>query len=488
MKRKLFSLFLLLTLVFAVGCNKKDKSPDPTPTPTATSTPTPTPTPINLAKENLEKLVEGYDTMLASQPENQVDFSNGIGYDITLDVSLGKQIMGLLGITGLDTIRLSGTMDAKDTISANLGLYLNSDEIVKALVFMDEENLLFNLPKYATDYAKFSWEELLASEDEALADSLGSITTSMNPAESMALSEEITNMFRTHLASLTDCFKKVDGITENASIGTGDYTMTGDKYTVSANPADVISVLKAFEADMEKYYGELDFGLEDLESSGATALFLDYYTDENGSYAWAFHTNDKPDGQIVFINTDLGFCLYNTDGEKQTLAMTSLKSDEKTGVIYLYDTEEYLAEGELPEAIGTIDYEYEENSIHADIEIDTIEATVDYSIEGDIINCDMTLVMDGMSFVLKETASKEHVEATFTLASYGIEYATIDMDVTLRDYVEAPAPSNAVDLETWAASLDSLTLLTDLTELMQKYPFLAALLNLTGSESGSDGL
>ena len=104
MKRKLLILFLLLAMVFAVGCNKKNKNPDPTPTPVPTSTPTPTPIPANLAKENLSKLLDDFDSMMANQPETQVDFSKGIGYDMTMDISLGKQIATLLGITGLDTV------------------------------------------------------------------------------------------------------------------------------------------------------------------------------------------------------------------------------------------------------------------------------------------------------------------------------------------------------------------------------------------------
>lgn len=486
MKRKLFTLFLLLTMVFAVGCNKKDKNPDPTPTPVPTSTPTPTPTPVpvNLAKDNLEKLVTEYDKLMELEPNNQYDLSKGVGYDMTIDFSLGDQIKNLLGITDLDTLRLSAKVDMKDAISMDMGLFLNSSEVINAVMLMDSENVMMNLPKYSSSVAAFSMKEVLESADTGDVD-IDTLTYSINPANAMALSEELMNSIRTLLTDLVACFKE-DSITPKSSIGNGDYVMTGDKHTVKANPQDVIAVLKSFEAAMEKIYGELDFDWSDLESAEATALFLDYYTDETGNYAWSFRTDEYPEDRIVFINTGLGFSLYKTEDGVTTPGMNSIKSTEDTGVIYLYFSDEELAEGELAEPMGTIDYEYRDNYIHADIVVDTIEATVDFSTKNDITIYDVTLVMEGMSFVIKETASKEGVDMSMTLASYGIEYATINIGMILRDYNEVTIPQNVVDPETWATGLDQIALLTDLTQLMQEYPFLAALFNSTEDEGGED--
>lgn len=469
MKKKIFTLFLLLALVFAVGCNKKDKAPEPTVAPTAT------PVPANLAKENLEKLVSGYDKLLKMHPNAQLDYSKGIGYDLTMDFSLGQEIKDLLGITDLDTLRLSGIVDIKDAISMDLGIYLNSSELLNAVMMMDNSNVIFIFPKYSSSYAAFSMEEVLA--EAGVSDSLN-IAETMNPANAMQLSTELTDMFRTYMTKLTGCFKD-EGITPKSSIGTGDYVMTGDKHTVKANPTDVLAVLKAFVADLEKYYGELDFDWSELEASPATALFLDYYTDEKGNFAWAFRTDEKPNDQIVFISTNLGFCLYNTEGGVETLGMTSIKSTENSGVIYLFFNEEELAEGELAEPMGTIDYEYSGKAAHADIVLDTIEATVDYSVTNDIINYDVTLVMDGLSFVLEEKASKEHVEMSLTLASYGISYATANVNITLRDYVETSAPANTVDVETWLSEADLDAMTKDLEQLLTDYPILGALLGIS---------
>ena len=163
MKRKLLTFFLLLTLIFAVGCNKKDKNPEPTAAPAPTSTPTPVP--VNLAKENLGKLTESYDKALKMNPNNMIDFSKGVGYDMTMDISVGEQILGLLGITGLDSIRVDASIDMKDTIAYDLGLFLDTSEVLSATMYMDSENMMINLPKYSSEFASYSMKELL--EDAA---------------------------------------------------------------------------------------------------------------------------------------------------------------------------------------------------------------------------------------------------------------------------------------------------------------------------------
>lgn len=477
MKRKIFTLFLLLTMVFAVGCNKKNKTPDPTPAPTATSTPTPVP--VNLAKENLSKLVAEYDKLMESEPTGQYDLSKGIGYDMTIDLSIGEQLLGLLGITDLDTIRLDASLDMKDAIAMDMGLFLNSSEVVNAVLCMTEDKMLINLPKYSSVYAAESLEA-------ALAEAGYSDLEGLDFGNTIQLSAEINTMLRSHLADLVACFKEV-GITPKSSIGTGDYVMTGDKHTVTADSKDILAVLKAFEADIEKYYGELDMGLSDLDTSEVPTIFLDYYTDEKGNFAWAYRTDKALEDQFVLISTGLGFCLYQVEDGVATPGMTSIKSTEDTGVIYLYFEEQELAEGELAEPMGTIDYIYRDNYVHADIVVDTIEATVDLSTKNDVTTYDVTLVMDGISLIIKETASKEGVNMSMTLASYGIKYATIDIVMTMRDYKNINIPSDTVDLETWAAGLDLDALTNDLAALMAEYPSLAALFNLTEEDDWSGG-
>lgn len=475
MKKKIFTLFLLLALVFAVGCNKKDKAPEPTIAPTAT------PVPANLAKENLGKLVTKYDELMKLQPNSQLDYSKGIGYDMTVNLSLGDEIKELVGLTGLDTITLTGAVDMKDTIAAALGLYLNSAEVVNMAMFMDDKNLLFNFPKYSSDYAAFPFEELLSYADTGMVDT-DMLANALNPANTIALTEELNGMYRTVLTDLAECFKE-EGITPKSSIGTGDYVMTGDKHTVKANPQDVLTVLKKFVTDMEKYYGDMGVDWSSLEASAATALFLDYYTDEKGNFAWVFRTDEYPNDKIVFINTGLGFCLYRLEDGAETLGMASIKSTENSGVIYVYFTEEELAEGELAEPLGTIDYEYSDTSVCAEIVLDTIEATIDYSVANDVTTCDMIVVVDGLSVVMEETFSKDRIDMNLTMASYGIKYASAEISMLLRDYAETATPSNTVYIDDWLAGVDQEAMINDLAQLLTDYPILASLLGYSGDDS-----
>ncbi len=468
MKKRIYCLFLLLTLLFIAGCNKDNTKTAPTPTTAATATPTPTP--VNLAKANLDKLPAAFDKVMSYQKENAVDTSKGIGYDVNLNLSLGSQIISLLGLEGLENISLSGTYDTKnafDAFAADLTLSLNTSEIINALIYADATSLMFNLPKYSTSFASATWEELLTSADAEIdVDGLlNSFHTEAAPSD-----EELFNILRSNLEKLTACFKPVDGITENVTIGTGDYTLNGDKYTVRADKNDLLAVLKSLEAELSLYVEDLTFHLEELEASSATAFTLEYYTDNNGSYAWSCYPDNAAAQPVSFINTSYGFCLYtiNESGAAEVTA-NSEKSSENSGIIYLL----YDEEGD---PTGFIDYKYSDNTFYFDAELDTIEIKMDGSTINDTISYDMTIVMDGISVVLKQKSSKDHTELTCTLASYGIEYGTLEIISDARDYAEASTPQNTTDITTWVEGLDQDTLVADLLQLLTDYPFLMDLL------------
>ncbi|MBQ8189603.1 MAG: hypothetical protein IJZ44_07465 [Lachnospiraceae bacterium] len=499
MKKKIYTFTLLLALIFIIGCNKQKEYPIPTPivettatvTPTPTSTPTPSPTPIpeNLAKTNLKKLPELFDQIMSYSPQNTVDYSKGVGYDINIKFSIGSQIAELLGISDLKNISIDGTMDAKDTIAANLDFCLNDEKITNAHLFADSENLLFNLPAYSSNYALTTWEELMNSlnetetDTEELRSSLpdnSKIISTLNVVDKNALpsDEELINTFKSCMDDFIECFVEVPGITEHASIGTGDYLMTGEKHTVSANINELIAVLERLETELQVYYGDLNFGLDSLETDGATTLFLDYYTNGADCYAWAAYPDNSTSEPFVYINTPLGFCLYRVEEDgTETLGMYSVKSSEKAGTITLAFGEE--------EPIGTVDYEYSDNSISIYAVLDTLELTMEYSKTNDTIRYNATVLMDGVSVVIKETVTPTRTDVSASLASYGMEYLTMSVSTSTRDYVEIPVPTNYVDMNTWAEGLDQETLMADLMALMQKYPSLMSLFG--GSEEEEDG-
>ena len=493
MKRKIYGLILLLALVFSVGCNKEKEQPAPTPTATVTPTSTPTPTPANLAKTNIDKLPELFDNLMSYQPQNTIDYTNGVGYDVTLEFSLGQQIAELLELTDLESISIAGTMDVKDTLAANFDLCINDDKIMNAHLFADSANLLFNLPAYSANYAATTWEELLSAvtEEEVDFDGTSSLTGSgiirtINTVDKNALpsNEEVTKLIRKHLEDFAACFLPVDGITENASIGTGDYLLAGKKYTVRADINDVYAIMESLETELQNY-GEVDFGLEDLKTEGATALLLDYYVSENGDYAWAAYSDNATGEPVVFINTALGFCLYGINEDDTTeVFLCSEKTTEKSGTIIIPSPEE--DEEAETDAMGTIDYEYTDTSFTMQAMIDTIVLTLEASKVNDTIRYDITMIVDGLSIVIVETVAPTYVDMSCSLASYGMEYLTTSVKTDIRDYVEIPVPQNTTTMDAWTEELDQETLLADLVQVLQKYPTLLALFTGSGEEPSED--
>lgn len=471
MKKKIYTLLLLLMLVVAAGCNKNKKQAEPTPTPVPTEAPTPTPTPVNLAKINLDKLPEKFDTLMSYQPSNNIDYTNGVGYDVSVKLSIGQQIVDLLGLTGLDNIHASGTVDIKDTLAANMSLYLNDSEIINTHIFADSTNLLYNLPKYSSNYAVTSWQEIMNSlneesgTDSSLIGSSHDVIRTINTVDTPAFpsDEAMMKLLRKHLQDFTECFIEVSGIEKNAAIGNGSYVLSGEKHTVRADINDLYAVLTSLETELQNY-GEIDFNLDEFQTEAAFFL-LDYYISENGDYAWAAYPDNEAANQLVFINTSVGFCLYITQEDGTTeMVMYSTKTTEDSGIITIPSSDT------APE--GTIHYELGENSISLYAILDTMELTLETSKINDTIRYNVTLVIEGFSVVIKETVTPNHTDVSLTLASYGIEYLTMSATTDTRDYVEIPIPQNTVAADIWAEELDQAALLSDLIRLMQDYPFL----------------
>ena len=488
MKKKLLLFVCLLTLLFVTGCNKDEQQPVPTPTtaptvtptatpePTATPTPTATPIPENLAMTNLKKLPESYTTFLAQQPEAEVDYSKGLGYDIDMDLSINEDLLALLDITGLENVSLDVAMDMKDALAASGTLYLNDTEVITADFLTNFNSFLFNLPKYSTTYAVVTMEELMEEPTEEI------------PAfnlEDMPTNQELYALMENSLNDLVNCFEPQTGVEENLTIGTGEYVMTGEKHTVTVSRDNLLAWADALEKAFVELLGtELDLDEVTTEEETSTEdtftnFVLHYYTDNNGSYAWELYPDNAADAPLVFISTPKGFCLYSVEEAAEEIIVYSVAASDKTGTITIPTSEE-----ETPDV--TLNYEIGDNAFSVDMEDETMEFSMNYAIKNGTITFDFEMVSEGVSVIMEETATATTADVTMTLASYGMKLGSFHMKATLRDYKEITIPQNTTDMETWESTLDQEALTADLITLMTEFPFLMDLIMGSGEEEGED--
>jgi len=464
MKKKLLFFVLLFALVFSIGCSKESDDDD-SPSKEVTSTPIPE----NLAKKQLDKLPAAFDSLQTGNQNTTLDTSKGIGCDITLDLSINPDLLSLFGITDLDKISVTGSYDIKeDAFAGDFTFLLNADKVITAQLIADSTNLFFNLPKYSSDYASASWEDLLESVDMDL-DELTGIGT-----EALASGEELTAKLRSNIVSFVNCFKKVDGIEKDVTIGTGDYTLTGEKHTVKAAVTDLTAALEDLE-DTLSDYAEVDLDTEDFFPEDASAFLLDYYVDGKDNYAWALYPDTDTDEPVIFINTDAGFCLYRVEDDDVSIAVNSVKTSKNSGTIYLP-----MGEDE-EDSLGEIEYSRDGDNFHMEAELesddaDAIEFTLDASTAKDKQSYDLSMTVDDITIALKGDSSKDQAKISLSLLSLGVEYGTLDVTAKIRDYKPVSAPSNTWDLEDWVTQLDQTALVTDLQTLVEDYPFLIDLL------------
>ena len=485
MKKKLLYLLLLLTLVFTAGCNKKDdpvdkktdttptaaadtQTPAPTATPTSTPTPTPTPLPENLAQTNLKKLVTDYNTMLANQPDYIKNVANGMGCDMSIDISVSEQLMSLVGLSDIKSLSIDGTVDYKDLYAVDMAFLLNDAKVVDFSVLTDFNNMYLNIPKYSSQYAGVTLAELLETE-EALPIDMSQIPNAA----------EIYDMIGSYLTRFVDCFKPQTEIAKNVSIGTGDYAFTGDRHTVIASKEDLVALLEELETefsfDSENVSLNAEITVPDETEINYNNFILSYYTNADGSYAWEILTDDPDAEPIVFASTKAGICFYGLVDGTPDILLYSQADSETEGTLYLLGDVENPDGTIVKDTIGEFEYEVDDKNFAMEGYVDTMELSVEYSVDGDVVEFEYELAAEGVAMTMKETVNKNRLEAEITLASFGMKLGTITMTADYRDYKAVSVPENAVDMETWTNGIDMVAFATDLNNLMEQYPGLQAL-------------
>lgn len=461
--RKKLLFTLLFVLFFISGCNKKEEEqplPTPTAVPTETATPTPTPSPTvtptpvpeNLAMTGLQSLSASLDSFQDYFPEDAADYSEGAGYDIVFDLTIGSEFASLFGLDGLDQLRLDGTIDVKDTLAAQGTLYLKEEKLLTGELFTDYETVFYNLPDYSNKYAACSLEEFLPDSEEDLTE-----------YTRVAFGNDRLDFLLTNIKNLLACFEPQDGMEPDCTIG----TVTGDKYSVRASAGDIKSILNTLITD-DRTLDVLRDPLTTLYDMDFTYLQLDYYAGENDSYAWVLTPDVSQEYPVVFTSTQDGFRFYAITDTGEKLYCSSETTGTKAGTITIpADTEDG--------ADTVIKYKFKDKAFSVEAENASLYFSLDYSINEENIKYDATIMVEGVTILTKVEGSQETSDVSIILATYGTKLLNLDIQMQLRDYCEAAAPQDFTDADTWESRFNYNAFSTDMNVIMEKFPQLREL-------------
>lgn len=508
MKKKLFYTICFAVLLLMAACTKKEEpaptptpspmptsTPAPTPTPTPSPTPTPTPIPENLALTALKDMSNALDFLASYTLETTIDYSKGVGYDMTMELSLGAMLMQQPDLAEFKSLGMNGFFDIKEVLAGNCVFYLNDSELLTAHIFTDYTTLLFNLPKYSSQYASCQLQELIDSsteEDEGIdwkEDSGSSVTSLWNTPEvirtnttidsaNISTNEDILALINTYFERFTECFQPETEIKTNASIGTGAYTLTGECHTIKATAADLQAVVDAMAAD-PRTPAELAEELKAVKFDDFNYFIANYYTNKADSYAWEISLDKTTASPVIFISTPAGFCLYKLEEDGTAdIAFYSTTTSKGAGVITIPAKEEGSTN-------ATIDYLVSENNISLDAVFDTTQLVLDYALINDVVKYNFSITTEGFTVSMEQTGTTEHTTSSVTLALFGAELATLKITGDMRDYCEIPVPQDTIDLDTWSEQADLEALAADLLAVLDQYPTLKSM--ILGDDTSAEG-
>jgi len=444
MKRKSLFLILILCLLCIAGCKKEEEI----------LTPTPIPVSENPTISELETHLSRWDLLLSNFPEAVLKFDNGAGFDVMVELTLEEAMAEKLNLAEPVTISGTGSLDIKTQYAADLNLYLEGSELWNTKLFVDADQVLLHLPKYTFNYAKIPTDFFASSTRENI------------------------RLFRTYLADVIGCFQPTETRVSNATIGTGSYQVTGDKYTVRAGCSDVFTILNSLERELTMANKER-LPWKTLKTDGASSLILDYYTGKDTDYAFVVYPDNQPKNTLVFVSTSLGFCLYSTDeADTVTTLMYSEESADKTGVIYIpTDTEE---------AEDTIEYAYSDSELSTNVMLGSKVYSIDFTKGDGTYLYSATTVIDGASTVLDITITPDHLDISGSRSTYGQDSITFSVSAFSRDFEAFSFPQSSVSLISWKNGISKDTLQADRTAVLKKHPFLAEFFGISGNnEPGS---
>ena len=469
-KTLIFTLLFMLLLIG--GCKKKEPSVTPTVTPTPTETPTPVPE--NPAETLFKTMSDGLDAIPNYFPAKPVDFSNGVGYDISLELNLGNSLAKLIGISGLGKLRLDGSIDLKGTLAAEGTLYLEDEKLVSGEMFTDFKTLFFNVPDYSNQFASYPFEEIVPMPAEQFTNYM-----------QVGLGNDSLAFLCSNIKDLLNCFEP-DGSTEpNCTIGTAPYAVTGTKYTLRASSDDLKPVLFTL-LDDERTPDVLCESLQKLYDLEYSYLVFSYYAGENGDFACTFAPDTELKRPIVFASTSTGFRIHAImeDGE-DVLCYSENTGKNAATIMLLEDTAE----------AAKIKYSYDKDAFYVNVDQENFHFSIDYSVNGEDYTCDFGLHVEDSAMLVEASGNKTKNTMILSMSEFGQKLFDFTIGMEVRDYDTTITAPEAVDADTWMSHFNYNAMVTDMEAVIEKFPYLKELSskkpnsfsNMTGYSVDKDG-
>lgn len=459
MKKKLVLFFLCFILLFAMACGGGEEA-DPTPTPTLTPSPSPspTPTPVNAAKETLDNLETAWESLLTWNGTGNVDATKGFGYDVSMDISVNQLLMSMLGLADIKNIGIDMTMDMNnELLSADIGLSVNEEDLLSMVMASDYEKLVYNLPKYSTEYA--------------------GVVPETDPESTVTIpnTEELLSMYKDIVADLFATFKAEEAFIDNATIEREGYKVTGQKFTVTASVSDINKILNEFSSAFLELYPDAEVEVTEIPEDEMSTLVFHVYKGTDGTFAWELYPDTAAEEPMGLISAENGFCLFTTTDGVTEILLSSTKASSTEGTLcFPNDGEEMV-----------LNYTLSDNNITLSDAENTVSVSIGWQFSTDYISLDLSVLTEEIGLVYNMVADgkKSHMELSFS--SYDTQLAKLSADYTIRDYKAATMPESFLDVDAWGAQMDSAALEKDLETFLETYPALRTLLGLE-EESGDD--
>lgn len=504
MKKRLLSLLLCLVLTcsFATGCNKDDKEDDKktevssddvtkapedgekepagTEAPKATEAPEATETPVASVDVMSEKL-DGYtatlEDVLKSMDETVEVVTENFGGEGALKLTIGSEIAAVYGFEGLESAELKFDVNGSELLGCTGTLALNGNDVITGDIIAATEGIYMNLPAYSDKYMLVTYEEVLGMSLEEYMSQLGASAAAT--AESTELMKNMMEVMVNFATDTIGCFESA-GSEENVTVGTGDYTFTGTKYTAKADYADVKDAISNFAEAMEQLSAE-SMDVTELDDVGATEVYVNYYEGANGEFAWELDSNSPNETPVVIISTADGFCFYVEELTGPEVLLYSVKESDNSGKIVFTNSGE-----EGMEPLEILYSNFSENSCTIAVDADGVMLEIGFETDGENTAISFSMSQAGMlELVCTVECSETGFKAVADLDVQGMKFGSVSFEAAKHEYAEVTVPTDAVDSATWSASLNQEALMTDLQQFMTDYPFIANA--IIGGESGIGG-